>query len=61
MEVDVPVPVYTGIILVTPPGYKGTVSQNPAKTPVSGTNSGAKTPVTREPKPKVPDPDKPVR
>jgi hypothetical protein len=61
VEVDVPVPVYTGIILVTPPGYKGTVSRNPAKSAVSGTNSGSKTPVTREPKPKVPDPDKPVR
>jgi hypothetical protein len=52
VEVDVPVPVYTGIIVVNPPGYKTAVVKNPAK-PVS--------PPPPPPKPKVPDPDKPVK
>jgi hypothetical protein len=31
VEVDVPVPVYTGIIVVNPPGYKAPVATNPQK------------------------------
>ncbi|MGC9950145.1 MAG: DUF6600 domain-containing protein [Bryobacteraceae bacterium] len=51
VEVDVPVPVYTGIIMVTPPGYQAPAAKKPSK------------PVSPPPpaKPKVPDPDKPVR
>jgi hypothetical protein len=55
VEVDVPVPVYTGIILVTPPGYRAPPSKNPPK-PVS-----PPAPHEPTPKPKVPDPDKPVK
>jgi hypothetical protein len=52
VEVDVPVPVYTGIIVVYPPGYKAPASapKNPSK-PVSPPPS----------KPKISDPDKPVK
>ena len=48
VEVDVPVPVYLGIIVVNPPGYKppAPVSKPPAKNP---------------PKTKASEPDKPVR
>ena len=51
VEVDVPVPVYTGIILVNPPGYRPPASKTPPK------------PVSPPPpaKPKTPDPDKPVK
>jgi hypothetical protein len=61
VEVDVPVPVYTGIIVVNPPGYKAPASKNPPKS-VSPPASGSNPPAPHEPvKPKIPDPEKPVR
>jgi hypothetical protein len=48
VEVDVLVPVYTGIIVVNPPGYKAPVVKVPAK------------PVPPPSKPKTPLPDKPA-
>jgi hypothetical protein len=65
VEVDVPVPVYTGIIVVNPPGYPAPASKNPPKSvapPASGSNGGSNTPPPHTPsKPKLPDPDKPVK
>jgi hypothetical protein len=68
VEVDVPVPVYTGIIVVNPPGYHAPASKSPLKSaspPSSGANGGSNTPPPHEPHnpklPKVPDPDKPVK
>jgi hypothetical protein len=55
VEVDVPVPVYLGIIVVNPPGYK---APTPAPTPKTPPKPAAPPP---QPKPKVPDPDKPVK
>jgi hypothetical protein len=51
VEVDVPVPVYTGIILVNPPGYKPPAPKTPPKL------------VSPPPpaKPKPPEPEKPVK
>jgi hypothetical protein len=50
VEVDVAVPVYLGIIVVNPPGYKAPAPKAPPK------------PVSPPPhKPKVADPDKPVK
>jgi len=63
VEVDVPVPVYTGIIIVNPPGYQPPAAKNAAK-PVTGSNGGSNTPAPHTPappKPKIPDPDKPVK
>jgi hypothetical protein len=55
VEVDVPVPVYTGIIVVNPPGYRApAAAKNPPK-PVSPP------PPPAAPKPKIPEPDKPVK
>jgi hypothetical protein len=58
------VPVYTGIIVVNPPGYNAAASKNPSKT-VSTTLGGANTPAPpkqpKPPKPTIPDPDKPVK
>ncbi len=51
VEVDVPVPVYMGIIVVNPPGYRAATSKAPA-TPVAPPHP---------PKPKKPEPEKPVR
>jgi hypothetical protein len=51
VEVDVPVTVYTGIIVVNPPGYKP---------PASQTSKPAVPQAPHEPsKPKIPEPDKP--
>jgi hypothetical protein len=60
VEVDVPVPVYMGIIVVNPPGYKAPSAKNPPKpvTPPSGPSAPA---VPHPPKPKVPDPERPVK
>src|ERR1039457_6358787 len=61
VEVDVPVPVYTGIIVVTPRGYKAPASKTPPRS-VSPPASGSNPPAPHEPvKPKIPDPEKPVR
>ena len=64
VEVDYAVPVYTGIIVVNPPGYNAAASKNPSKT-VSTTLGGANTPAPpkqpKPPKPTIPDPDKPVK
>jgi hypothetical protein len=51
VEVDVPVPVYAGVIVVYPPGYRAPVVKSPAK-PVSP---------PPPPKPKAPEPDKPPK
>ena len=62
VEVDVPVPVYTGIIVVYPQGYQPPPAKNPPKSvspPSFGSNGGSHTPAP--PKPKIPDPEKPVR
>jgi len=54
VEVDVPVPVYTGIIVVYPPGRQAVTSKNPPK-PVPH-------PPPHEPgKPKIPEPEKPEK
>jgi hypothetical protein len=61
VEVDVPVPVYTGIIVVNPPAYQAAAVKNPPK-PVSPAAAGPATPAPPAPgKPKIPDPDKPVK
>ena len=61
VEVDIPVPVYTGIIVVNPPGYRPTAPKNPPKS-VPPSASGSSTPPPHPPaKPKTPDPEKPVR
>jgi hypothetical protein len=51
VEVDVPVPVYAGVIVVYPPGYRAPVVKSPAK-PVSP---------PPPPKPKAPEPEKPPK
>jgi hypothetical protein len=53
VEVDVPVPVYTGIIVVYPPGYKAppATTRNPPKPAAPPAPA----------KPKVPEPEKPVK
>ena len=62
VEVDVPVPVYTGIIVVYPPGYRSAKNQ-PAAPSASKSDGGSKGDphAPRQPKPKIPDPEKPVR
>ena len=66
VEVDVAVPVYTGIIVVNPPGYRAPPPRNPSKpvaTPASGSSGDSVPPphTPRQPKPKIPEPEKPVR
>jgi hypothetical protein len=53
VEVDVPVPVYTGIIVVYPPGYKAP--------PATTRNPPKPAPPPAPAKPKVPEPEKPVK
>lgn len=63
-EVDYPVPVYTGIIVVNPPNYKAPSSKNPAKpvAPATGTSGDPSKPVIHPPvKPKPPDPDRTIK
>jgi len=59
-EVDYYIPVYTGIIVVKPPASKQTAAKKPAKSvppPASGSNPARPQP----PKPRIPEPEKPVR
>ncbi len=59
-EFESVVPAYLGIIVVTPPGYKSSTSKNPPK-PASPHGSGSTLPPPKPTRPKLPDPDKPVK
>jgi hypothetical protein len=62
VPVEVDVPVYLGIVVVNPPGYKAPVTSPTAqKPPKSVPAPGSGSTPTPQPKPKTPDPDKPVK